>query len=317
MRGLVEQVRLEAALVGKRGLELERSLVWMLGSPRSGSTWLLNLLAIHPRVVKSDEPGIGYHLGLFTSDVMGAHPGSFDEVRSLLPMARADQDHYFFSAPYEDVWKPRLRRLILARFYAQLRDAKRKRGVDAPIAVIKEPAGSQAAEFLLSVLPASRLLFLARDPRDALDSIADAVRAGSWLASHFGASGDISPSERVALLRAQAFRWLARTEAVQRTYDRLPDGQRYLVRYEDLRVDTLAVLRGILRWLGLELDQARLAAAVEKLSFEALPEASRGEGKFVRAAEPGLWRKNLTVDEQAMLREILGDALTKLGYDPD
>ena len=317
LRARLEKFRRETALAGPRGLELERSIVWMLGSPRSGSTWLLNLLAIHPRVVRFDEPGIGYHLGLFTSDVMGAHPGSFDDVRSLLPAARKDQDQYFFSTAYERIWKPRLRRLILARFDAQLRDATRKRTVDAPLAVVKEPAGSQAAAFLLSVLPASRLLFLARDPRDVLDSIGDAVRAGSWLAGQFGATSDPSPAERMSVLRAQALRWLARTEVVTRTYDRLPERQRYLVRYEDLRADTVPVLDGILRWLGLDIEGGRLAQAVEKLSFEALPETSRGEGKFARAADPGLWRKNLSTEEQAMIREILGEAMLKLGYDPD
>jgi hypothetical protein len=287
----------------------------MLGSPRTGSTWLLNLLATNSRVVPIDEPGIGYHLGLFVADVMGAHPATFEESRLLLPAARADDRQYFFSKDYEHIWRPRLRMLILSRFHAQMRDRAAEKGVEAPIAVIKEPAGSQVAEFIFSLLPASRLLFLMRDPRDVLDSTLDAVLGGSWLANRFGADGQLSAEERLVILRAQAHRWLARTEVLQRVYDRLPADQRYLVRYEDLRADPAKIVRGVLRWLRLDVDEARLATAAEKLSFEAMPDSARGKGKFARAATPGLWRENLTADEQAVIHDTIGDVLAKFGYE--
>ena len=275
----------------------------------------MNLLATNRRVVPIDEPGIGYHLGLFVADVMGAHPATFEESRLLLPAARADDRQYFFSKDYEHIWRPRLRMLILTRFHAQMRDRATEKGMKHPVAVIKEPAGSQVAEFIFSLLPASRLLFLVRDPRDVLDSTLDAVLGGSWLANQFGSSGQLSREERLVFLRAQAHRWLARTEVVQRVYDRLPADQRYLVRYEDLRADPSTVVRDVLRWLRLDVDEARLATAVEQLSFEALPDSVRGQGKFARAATPGLWRENLTAEEQTLIHETIGDALVKLGYE--
>src|SRR3954466_15243190 len=45
--------------------DLESRLVWVFGSPRSGSTWLLRLLAEHESVVPVDEPLIGSYLGPF------------------------------------------------------------------------------------------------------------------------------------------------------------------------------------------------------------------------------------------------------------
>lgn len=309
----LDRARGELAIRGTGGPAAQRSLVWMLGSPRTGSTWLLNLLALHKQVVPFDEPGIGYHLGLFVADVMGAHPLAFEEARLLLPAARADDRQYFFAKAYADVWKPRLRGLILARMHAQLRAAARKGNIRNPIAIIKEPTGSQVAEFLVSVLPATRLLVLVRDPRDVLDSQLDAVLHGSWLANRFGMTGELSAQERIDYLRAQAHRLVARTDTVERAYNLLPSGQRHLVKYEDLRTDTLGSVRAILDWLGLE-SGAKLAERVERLAFESIPESERGKGKFTRAASPGLWRESLTADEQAAIDEIVGDAAARLGY---
>jgi len=41
----------------------EGILTWIFGSSRSGSTWLLRMLATHPDVMPIDETGIGHHLG--------------------------------------------------------------------------------------------------------------------------------------------------------------------------------------------------------------------------------------------------------------
>ena len=309
---LLGKARSEWAVRGARGNETERSLVWMLGSPRTGSTWLLNLMRAHPRLVPFDEPGIGYHLGLFMNDVMGGGLLRYEGIRLTLPEGRVDDRQYFFSKAYERAWRPGLRRMILARIRAQMEDADGRPA--RPIAVIKEPAGSHGADFIFSVLPSSRLLFLMRDPRDVLDSELDAVEGGSWMAAQWGMQTPLSAEERRGFLRSQAHRWIVRTESVQRVYDRLPETQRHMVRYEDLLADTPAELSRIFRWLGLSVSDRRVGEAVSRLSFGSLPEASRGQGKFTRSAAPGAWRENLSTDEQAAIIEIVGGHLDRYGY---
>ena len=288
---------------------VERSLVWMLGSPRTGSTWLLNLLAIDQRVVRSDEPGIGIHLGVFAADVMGAHPTEFDNAGLVLWRTRFDDREYFFNRQHEDVWRPHLRALVLSRLGALVDERN--------LLVIKEPMGSQVADLLLRIVPRSRLLFLLRDGRDVVDSELDAVGKGGWLAEHFSSTADITAEERRRLAAGLAHRWVVCTEAVQRAYDQHDPELRLLVRYEDLLADTPAVLERILRWMGSTVPATTIAEQAARLSFSALPSDLKGSGRFARAATPGLWRENLTADEQAAVHEVMAPTLRAMGYDVD
>ena len=43
----------------------ERRIIWILGSSRSGSTWLLSMLSKLDGVVPMDDPHLGHHLGVW------------------------------------------------------------------------------------------------------------------------------------------------------------------------------------------------------------------------------------------------------------
>lgn len=284
---------------------VERKLVWMLGSPRSGSTWLMYLLQEPPRITTLQEPLIGAHLGLFASYIVeNGQEGIPAGVR--LRDIRED-DRYFFADRHVASWGPPLRKLILKGLapHAPLR---------ARYLVVQEPNGSEGGDLVLRVLPRSRLLFLVRDGRDVVDSVVDAYRPGSWLDQTFGVGQDLAGSARLRLVEREAQRWAARTEIVSRAYDRHPPDRRLLVRYEDLLSDTPEMLRSIYSWLDLEPPED-LVERVKANSFDALPATAKGSGKFQRAATPGLWRENLSPDEQNCCAEVMGPMLSAMGYD--
>jgi hypothetical protein len=282
----------------------------MVGSPRTGSTWLLNLLATHPTVRAADEPLIGAHLGLPASATVGAvarnpQPGQVTRALDFF----ADRDDYFFSERYADAWREPLRRLVLARLLPQLRAA----GGDPrqTVLVVKEPHGSEAADLLARTLPRSRVLAVVRDGRDVVDSILDALQPGAWASS----LAQVDAAERLRFVEDYAGLWAERTRVVLRAV--AESGERaLLVRYEDLLADTATHLRRILRWMGLE-PAADLDEHVERLAFHRVDEAHRGSGKFHRAATPGLWRDNLAADEQAAATTVMAPLLTELGYPVD
>jgi len=288
--------------------DLESRLVWILGGPRTGSTWLLNLL-VHPhtaRAVPINEPYLGVHL----APLVSARPGAVISAAEW----RANDSSYFFDQRQAAVWRPHLRRLILERFAAQAGLAGPEHSGRDRLVVVKEPNGSEAAPILLSTLPRSRLLFLLRDPRDVLDSQLDAVSCGSWMAGDADPEGVATESGRIDYLSRHAALWLYRIEAVERATAAHAPELVMTVRYEELRSDAAAVMRSIASWLEVEVGDAGIADAVRANAFEELPPEVRGPGKALRLATPGAWRENLSPGEQAAIMEIVGDKLTELGY---
>ena len=118
----------------------------------------------------------------------------------------------------------------------------------------------------------------------------------------------------MAAVTDAAHKWLWRTEIVEAAYE-AHRGPKRLVRYEDLLADPVTELGSLVDWLGLDTSDAEVKENVERNAFDRLPEDSRGPQQFFRAATPGLWRENLTADEQRLLESIIGTKLRELGYE--
>jgi len=297
------------------GEDLEERLVWILGSPRSGSTWLLGLLKASPRVIAIDESAIGSHIAIPVTSITGVRPVRVAPDRFRVNDLRSDAPDYFFARRYEHVWRPLLRDLILGRLAAQVADAVAERKIDDPICVLKEPHGSIGSDVLMAALPRSRMIFLLRDGRDVIDSEVDAASAGSWAMSILEGYAPVANADREAFVRERAHAWLARTVITEAAYQRHPPDRRMRVRYEDLLQDAEKHLGALDAWLDLRLEAPEIRDRVGKTQFGRLRPEVRGCGRFARAATPGLWRQNLRPSEQALLEEMLGPKLRELGYD--
>jgi hypothetical protein len=270
----------------------------------------MNLLGLHERVLKINEPAIGQHLSPLMPDLFELPAASFDLDQFSVPEARADDPNYFFCSRYEAAWNPELRRLILARLHAQVQEMRK---VEDPLVALKEPNGSQGAELIMGALPESRMIFLVRDGRDVVDSELDAQAPGSWLEAHRRGM-EMSTADRLRFVEERGLRWSYRMHVVLRAYERHAPERRFMLRYEDLRQDSEGWIARMFDWLGLEIDPERLANEVRATSFEAVPPEAKGAGKFVRAAQPGLWRESLSAEEQEVAERTMGDTLRRLGY---
>jgi hypothetical protein len=264
------------------------------------------------RIIPVDESYFPRHLTPFLPPAWDQADQS-DPSDYVLNTRNEQYVSYAFSKAYEDVWRPELRRLILVRLHAQVARAADRFGLEAPEVVIKEPNGSYGAEFLMALLPRARMIFLIRDGRDVVDSQLalrtplGTVRRGMRMIR--------TESERLSFVRTQSRLWVNNMTAVDRAYDAHSPELRMRVRYEDLRADTLNTLAPLANWLGDERSPDELRKAVDENAFESTPWFKRGKGRVRRAASPGLWRQNLSEEEQRVANEIMGESLTRLGYE--
>jgi hypothetical protein len=323
-------------LLGRDRLaDLESRLTWIWGAPRSGSSWLLQLLAdpldvdlnaplgfrppaadlaAAPAVVPVDELLFANHLVPWDGkpvDVLGEWwPGSVIGYSHVRP-------GYFLSDAYRDTWRPEMRRLVLARLQAAV---DRARGAvpalsRRPAVVIKETPSGHGADQVMELLPRSRALLLVRDPRDVVDSTIDAFKPGGFIAAQYGESWS-TPDERAAGAEWAAKVWAMSIDVGSAALERGRDPALGLtVRYEDLLSDTPPELARILGWIGVDRGPAELAATVERRSFARLSDA--GDLRRNRSARPGRWRESLSEREVEIVERIAGDRLDRWGYGHD
>ncbi len=285
----------------------QERLAWIFGSSRSGSTWLLRMLADLPHAVAVDDPHLGHHLGVWRPIPLAWAAAEAEPELTTLDRVKRSKPGYFFADRFAEVWRPKLRELIEARFAAQAAGE----GESEPLVFVKEP-GSQAAELLLSLFPRSRLIFLLRDGRDVVDSWIAAYQDGSW-AQREGAF-PLAEEGREAFVRWQASVWAYRTRLVHQAFRRHDPDRRVLVRYEDLLARTPRELRRICRAVGIAPDDAELERIAERHDFNRLPRFQKGERSEARSATPGGWRESLTPAERRAVHEVAGEALVESGY---
>jgi Sulfotransferase family len=308
---------------------LESRVIWIWGSPRSGSSWLLKLLS-HPAKVDMHAPlGFEPTAGGSPLDVLpidelsfashlapwdGQPVAVFDEwlPGTVLNFSEA-RPTYLFSSSYRDVWQPRMRDLLLARLDAVAeRAASVGVAVADPTIVIKETPTSHGADRVMDLVPGSRAIVLIRDPRDVVDSLLSAFRPGGFMAEQFGVS--YSGASRIDGVRWASRQWAMSIDVAMHALDAHDPDLGMTVRYEDLIADTASELAAILSWAGLERSASQIAQAVEDSAFGSLPDDEVGELKRDRKALPGSWRENLSEPELEAILETVGDRLERFGY---
>ncbi|MBA3426184.1 MAG: sulfotransferase [Rubrobacter sp.] len=265
------------------------NVVWMFGTARVGSTWLGSMMDEPTGHTMWHEPLVGALFGGFYYG-RGAHRGG---------------KHGILGGPDEKRSRA-IRAFILASAHEKFPEVS-----GDGYLVVKEPNGSNGAPLLAQALPESRMIFLVRDPRDVVSSNLSGKSEGGWTAEAYKRGrrqGTPPPSDPKAIVRKGAKKYLEFIGRSKEAYD-AHEGPKVLVRYEELRADTLGTMKRIYSELGIPMDEDEVARAIKKHSWENIPEEKKGEGKFYRKATPGGWREDLTPDQIQMVEDITGPLL--------
>jgi len=220
---------------------------------------------------------------------------------------RKDEPDYFFSEKYKESWVFFLRKLILNRIFSQVQDISKK-------IIIKEPEGGPgASDYIAQCLPESKIIILIRDGRDIIDSLMDATR-GEGFMSNGREITKLTPNWEMSFIKSRAEVWCALTENLMKTYENHPKNLVFLIKYEELRTNTKTVLNKLYQFLEIDIPENEIEKIVDKYTFENLPDAIKGKGKFHRSATPGKWKENFSKEKIELMNKIMGSTLKKLGY---
>lgn len=287
---------------------MQRPIVFVIGAPRSGTTWLQSLLGSDPAVVTPQETDL---FAGFIAPLQRWWDGQVgrtdDEQRAMrmkgLPAVIDDAEfHGLLAAMIERV---------LVRIAAL--------DPSAGIIVEKSPSHSRHVELIRSFLPQAGFVHIIRDGRDVASSLESAARG--W--------GSSWASDRL-VRRARTWVQFVNQARVAAEAPRYAE-----VRYEALRSGDPEPLRAAFAICGLDVDEAHCEALLAEYSLERMARGSTPSPIVLGGAmaqrhgaieEPsgfygqgatGGWTSTWTSHERLVFDTIAGDLLIELGYEPD
>jgi len=159
---------------------------------------------------------------------------------------------------------------------------------------LKDPELTGHLSELEVFLPGSKFVIIVRDGRAV---------ASSYIQNRWGLGTNVYTG---------ALRWRSEVEQQLSFRDRHP-GDVYLMRYEQLVVETERELRGVMEFLNLSFDPRMLGYSRQPASFH----KTRENLHTYRQPDARLtdkWRRKLTSRQQAIVETVAGDTLRRVGY---
>lgn len=283
------------------------NMVFLVGAPRSGTTWLQRLLATHP-VVKTGQE----------SHLFGAYLGpmirSWDhEVQRFEANAGGPRGGVGIGCYFEEDDVMELARAFVVRMLEVA-------GVEpGDIFVEKTPRHALFLPEIARVLPGCRVIHLLRDPRDVISSLLAA--SDSW-------GSQWAPSSALEAARL----WKRYLYNVRKAEAALGPTRFMEVRYEDLSAQPEQELQRIATFAGVEWSAEDISATVE---CNGKASARRGEatpipvfgvfgrrfGETVKEPEGFVRDKSVrrrdgfSLKDSLLLRLSLTDAMRAEGYE--
>jgi hypothetical protein len=264
--------------------------IFVVGVPRSGTTWVQRMLAMHPEA-----------WGLLETYVFSRHVGLGALLRPV-PPSRAPDDLALAPAGLGRIFT---REELVVELRAIAERWLVRGSDDSRFVIEKSPWHLSDLDVIAEVLPEARFVHVIRDGRDVAVSMVAA--RGSW--SRFGRSTPAAVVREAAGLWADAMRRGDEREML--LGDRLVE-----VRFEELKADPRAACRRIFAHCGMPSDEELVATVVQATEFGRSP-GDAGEDRAARAGRVGDWRDRFGMRDAWSFERRAGAALRETGYEPD
>jgi len=279
----------------RRGVDLMAGLgkLFVVGSVKSGTTWIMNFLNGHPQIVVRGEGAFTYQLVPALQQALALfnqHQKAMDPIAQL-----RDIDLLLTSRCMIDSQ--------LLRYVAESgRDFNTLRIVGD-----KTPQHSISMPLLAQLYPGAKFIHIIRDPRD--------VATSAWF--HFGKSDPRSFEDFLRHYITQV--WPVNVGGARQAAPAIGD-RYYEVKYETLIEDETTEIRKMLKFLGADASDEAVQACVQAGDFKKRS-GGRDRGQmdadsFYRSGTAGDWQNHLPVEIVADCCEVIAPLMIECGYDP-
>lgn len=280
------------------------NLVFVVGSPRSGTTWIQRLLVSHPRIKTGTESDL---FDMF----IGPQLRAWDELLEYSTVKGGrlvGLPGYMEAEAFKSALTSYLR-MLMKPMLADLEPHE--------LFVEKTPGHALWIAEVVAMLPSCRFIHIIRDPRDVVASMMAA--SGSWS----NLPGDARSAVEI---------WMQHIKSAMHHGRRLPKRQYLEIRYEDMLNDPIEGLSTLRDYLGIDWAHKDIVVAVEQNSFDNAQKqggagipiqgalshqfggfATEPKG-FFRKGRVGAWREDLSSNDLKIIYEVAGSAMRWLGY---
>ncbi len=286
---------------------------------RCGSTAMMNLLRVHPRIVVHDlypyeTRALGYWMHMLkvlsepANHSRSASPNSFEDdafwvgrhPHNMRPVIEPDHVRRFLRSEYVESLAA-FCQASAERFYRSVCDAQH---VEKPLYFAEKRNPRATARIASELYPDAREIFLVRDPRDMVCSM-----ISFYDKTHLVSFGRDRTSSDEVFVREIA---QALGELLSHLRER---GERaLLVRYEELVGAMPTTLAGVLAYLDLATDPVAQQAMVASAQ-ESTPDSLRHRTTSSGPDSVGRWRRDLSEPLQELCNDVFAERLHELGYE--
>lgn len=277
-----------------RGRRHPKTTLFIVGCPRSGTTWVQLLLAQHPLVATAPETQIfAYYLDGFRKQWNWEREGPGGKRYGGAGLSRLLSEDEF-----DDLCRGAA---------AFVLDRIAEANPEGRVVIEKSPRHALQADWIHRLFPDARFLHVVRDPRDTAASLFAA--GASW-----APWAPRNPTDAATL-------WRDHVEAARC----VADSETFLeLRYEALREDPVSRLGELYHWLDLPADRETCEHAVERCRLARMREGGSGDQPIPTGISPaGFFRRGVVggwVDELAgwqvrVIEDICGSLMDELGYE--
>jgi hypothetical protein len=283
------------------------NLIFVVGCPRSGTTWLQRLLASHSQIRSGEE---SHFFDMYIGPQLRNWEFQFKNLSSVEGGHLVGPPAYFGEEEFVRIVKNCL---------LQLLDPLVKQLQPGELFVEKTPSHALFIPEIKQMLPASRIIHIIRDPRDVVASLLAAAQ--TW--------GSNWAPERA---RVAAHIWREHVRTAREAAKKLSTDEFYEIKYEKLWDSTEETLIELFQFLNLRWSPDSIRKSIEANRPEAMRlggtpipvygEVARRVGPvsklphgFIRTARPHGWKRELSLPQKLRVWRVVYKTMRDFGYE--